>query len=733
MKIKILTSMIAIAFADAAVADNTTYEQDLPTVVVTADRYEQTLDKTAPNVAVVTRKHLNRTAAKNLDDITLYEAGVNVSSDNARRGHSSINIRGIGDNRVLMMVDGIRIPEAYTSGGTNGTISGRDLVEPDTLKQVDIVKGPYSAFYGSDAVGGVVNMNTYSPSNFVNANKPFAAGLKYGYRSRDKSYGVTGMLAGYHENAEGLIMLTKRQGHETKNRGDDKSFSVNRTASNPQNIRSHNILIKGNAGNDAHRLEALYEQFYRHTQTNLANDLGSRTMYGFTTTTSRSEADDNARRQRMELGYRYYGSGSLKNAYIGVYQQKLDSQDNAVNTSIMRGRGPAIGSTRYSDYSFHQKIQGINSNATWEIDSGSLKHIVNAGAEYRQTDTERPRDSTTIDSRGNVSKTYAGSLYPNKTFPDSRRKTFSLYAQDSLKFDNGLTLTPALRYETETLNPKADRAYLNANPNGDVTSFKDHAFSPSLRLSMPFTNKWTGFATYSRGFRTPPFDTATMAFINTTHGYAIKPNNNLKSETSDSIELGLKFRDDRTKAQVTTFYNRYKNFINRTQIRTDRLANGRPLLVYQYQNLDEAKTYGIEAGLSYQLTPNWRASGNIAWMHGENGKKQPLDTAYPLNGVLGIDYQQTKWGVGSNFRWSKAQKRVSSDNIFKPAGYGVWDAHAWYRPNKQWEMSLNVYNLGNKKYWQHADVAGLDTTAIPNMDLYTASGRNIAASVSFKF
>ena len=80
--------------------------------------------------------------------------------------------------------------------------------------------------------------------------------------------------------------------------------------------------------------------------------------------------------------------------------------------------------------------------------------------------------------------------------------------------------------------------------------------------------QFTGFATYSQGFRTPPFDSATMAFANTTYGYAVIPNANLKSERSNSFELGMKFKNERARAQVTAFYNRYRNFINRTEIGT---------------------------------------------------------------------------------------------------------------------------------------------------------------------
>ena len=139
-----------------------------------------------------------------------------VASDNSRRGHAGFSIRGIGGNRILMMVDGVRVPEAYEGGGTNGAVSGRDMVEPDTLRQVDIVKGPYSALYGSDALGGVVNMVTYSPRDFVDAEKCGHIGLKYGWRSRDRSHGATATLAGFHENAEGLLMFTRRRGTKPK-------------------------------------------------------------------------------------------------------------------------------------------------------------------------------------------------------------------------------------------------------------------------------------------------------------------------------------------------------------------------------------------------------------------------------------------------------------------------------------------------------------------------------------
>ncbi|WP_455262071.1 TonB-dependent hemoglobin/transferrin/lactoferrin family receptor [Neisseria sp.] len=732
MKKKAIACVVGAVFSGQLYAAQMPMAQaEIEPVVVTADRNAQTLDKAAPNVSVIGRKTLNQASAQNLDDIVMYESGVSVPSDNNRRGHAGINIRGIDGNRILMMVDGVRIPESYAGGGSNGAISGRDMVESDTLKQVDIVKGPYSALYGSDALGGVVNMVTLSPRDFVDEGKRGYFGLKYGYRSRDRSHGVTATVAGFHENAEGLLMLTRRQGHETENMGRDTSYSTARTATNPQKNNAYNILAKGSIGNERHRLETLYEQYYHANDTVLANGLGSQSRGPVTIATSESNARDRIRRQRIEAGYRYTGEGRLKEANLTAYQQKLRTEDDAVDVSMTRMGARQLGnSTRYSDYGFNQTIRGLNGRGVWEFD-GAVKQTVVAGAEYKHTETARPRDSLTVDNlTGAVSKVYAGSTYPNKTFPDSKRKTFSVYAQDSLTFGNGIVLTPALRYEKDKLNTSTDQAYLNANPSGTATRFSDSAFTPSLRLSVPMGEQFTGFATYSQGFRTPPFDSATMAFANTTYGYAVIPNANLKSESSNSFELGMKFKNERARAQVTAFYNRYRNFIDRTEVGTASIG-GRPIIQYQYQNLDRVKTYGAEASAAYKFLPGWQVSGSIAWMRGEQQDGKPLDSAYPLNGVLGLDYTQEKWGVGTKLRWSKKHSRVSSDTVFQAPGYGVWDVGAWYKPFKNLEIGANIYNVGNKKYWQHADVAGMSRTGV--MDLYTESGRNFAATVQLKF
>ncbi|XLM20373.1 TonB-dependent receptor plug domain-containing protein, partial [Chromobacterium piscinae] len=140
----------------------------LETVQVTAHRTEKPLAETAPNASVISRHKLDDRLIRDISDAAKYEPGVEVASDPNRRGNAGWTIRGIDGNRILMLIDGERLPEAYAGGGNgNGAISGRDFVELETLRAIDIVKGPTSSLYGSDAIGGVIGYRTKAVDDFV--------------------------------------------------------------------------------------------------------------------------------------------------------------------------------------------------------------------------------------------------------------------------------------------------------------------------------------------------------------------------------------------------------------------------------------------------------------------------------------------------------------------------------------------------------------------------------------
>jgi vitamin B12 transporter len=128
--------------------------QPLGPVIVTATRTELPVDRVLANVEVVAASELERQPAADLGDVLRMRAGVEVARLGGPGQQTSLFLRGTESNHVLVLVDGLRI-----NPGTIGSAAIQNIA-PELVERVEIVKGPRSALYGSDAVGGVINVIT---------------------------------------------------------------------------------------------------------------------------------------------------------------------------------------------------------------------------------------------------------------------------------------------------------------------------------------------------------------------------------------------------------------------------------------------------------------------------------------------------------------------------------------------------------------------------------------------
>ena len=126
----------------------------------------------------------------------------------SRFGLAGFNIRGIEGNRVLTVVDGIRVADEFSFGPFLS--ARRDFVDVDSLEVVEIARGPISSLYGSDALGGVVSMTTRTPQSYLTGGDGFAANVKAGYSGDDNSLVGALNLALGDETIAGLLSYTKR-------------------------------------------------------------------------------------------------------------------------------------------------------------------------------------------------------------------------------------------------------------------------------------------------------------------------------------------------------------------------------------------------------------------------------------------------------------------------------------------------------------------------------------------
>ena len=194
-----LSVMTALLTAPVlATAQDTSQPVDtLAPVVVTAPRQAEALDKVKKPVAVVARRDLDARQPDSVVESLKYESNVEVTGG-SRPGAQAPVIRGLSGNRILQVVDGVR---QNTNSGHRGTY----FVDPELVKQVEVVKGPSSSLWGSGALGGVVAMQTLNAQDLLRDGQSVGGYLRQGYHTGDDKTLTSGAVYGQQGNHDWLL------------------------------------------------------------------------------------------------------------------------------------------------------------------------------------------------------------------------------------------------------------------------------------------------------------------------------------------------------------------------------------------------------------------------------------------------------------------------------------------------------------------------------------------------
>jgi hemoglobin/transferrin/lactoferrin receptor protein len=703
--------------------EETSSEADIE-ITVTGTRTPRALQDSPGTITIIDDDDIQNLFIRDIKDLIRYEPGVSVRNRPTRAGNSSINIRGIEGNRVLIQIDGVRVPDIYVN-------TSRDLVDFESLSKVEIIRGPASTLYGSDAIGGVVSFITKDPEDYLNIfNRPFYVSGKVNYNTSDYGLAETLTLAGGDEKLSGLLQYTRRDQNELQNYGG--------IAPNPQDVGGNNFFSKVVfRPNDNNTFRLTGELLDRNTETDVRSSAG---FNPFTRLTTVSQfAEDDVRRGRISLSHDYANPNSslFQNLRWQVYYQDADTTEE-VETRFINGARQNI--RRVQKNSFSQQIIGGDVQLQSNFKTGDINHRLTYGFDLFNTATTRPRDATEFNqTTGAVTKNVIGELFPNKTFPDTNTLRGGVYVQNEIEFADGrITLIPGIRYDYYQLSPNRDDDFNRINTqNSEVKGFSDSAISPRLGIVAKVTPEVALFAQYARGFRSPPYDDATLAFTNFAFGYTVLPNANLKPETSDSYEVGIRGSFPQGKFSLTGFYNRYDNFIENVQVGVLPIG-GRPFQQFQSQNIKGATIYGIEAKGEYRFnntSDGVSLFGGLAYAVGDNKEtNQPLDSIDPFKAVLGLRYRSPGdiWGAELATTVVADKDRVSSSDFFKSKAYTVVDLLGYYNFNRNTTLNLGIFNLFNERYIEWSDVRGVNASD-RFLDLYTQPGINFAASLTVRF
>ncbi|MDT7945183.1 MAG: TonB-dependent hemoglobin/transferrin/lactoferrin family receptor [Cyanobacteriota bacterium PSP.bin.10] len=716
---------------------------NLQQVTVTGTRTERTLADSPASITVIDRERLRRELVQNIQDLVRYEPGVSVRRS-VRYGLQDFNIRGLDANRVLIQVDGIRQPERFSFGPF--TI-GRDTFELETLKTVEIIRGPASTLYGSDALGGVVTYTTLDPADLL-GERDSHVGLSSQYDSKNQGYVNTLSLAGRQDNLEALLIYTRRDAREPDIQA-DPSFKDRQT------VEGDNVLAKlvyRFSPFDSLTLTAEY--FHNRTTTTFSPrnlDPGIR-FFRETLETERS---------RLSLEYRYANpdTPAFELATVQIYYQPARTQEPSVEERTLTVQGRPVPVRRDTFNELVSNILGASVQAQSRFQTGDISHRLVYGMEISTTRNERPRNRFQTNLlTGAVTQNIPPDTFPTKDFPDSDTVRFGLYLQDEIDFGGGnFTLIPGIRYDTYRLTPSPDEAFLKSG--AEAASLFADAISPKVGLVWRINPNLTFTAQYNTGFRAPQYNEINSGFTNLVSPffrYRTLSNPNLRPETSQGFEVGLRGIYPQASFSLAAYYNTYNDFIEAfREVGSEPSPPGPPgspppppVTLFQSQNVSRARIYGVEATGQYFFSPDltgWSLNGSFAWAVGDNlTENKPLLSIEPLTAVLGLHYDDPSQIWGARLVATLVadprdpQREVVQPNPnappqipFVPKGYTVVDLLGYYNLDDNWQLNFGVFNLFDEKYFLYSETRSLFVG--PEVERRAQPGRHAALSFSTRF
>lgn len=711
--------------------------QTLRKVSVTATRAPEELTAIPATVSVIADEEIERELARDIKDLIRYEPGVSVGNDGTRFGPAGFNIRGIEGNRIAMRIDGIRVNDAFDIGSFSS--ARRNLVDLGILETVEIVRGPASALYGSDAIGGVVSFVTKDPADVL-AGEESALRVRSGYRGDSDTWDVASMFAVGNERLSAFAHYRHAEGAELDNRGRASASGGPRTAPNPQDRKENGALGKIVwRPSDAHAFELTVTYDEDENVTNILSARGRGAGAFANIFVVGQEGEDTQQRARSSLEH----TMSIPTPLFDAIEWRVSWQETQVEQRTLEERysfslGPDSTVFRDRLFEFDQTTFGADVLARKQFSTGAVEHSLIYGIDLLRTDTEQLRDGRqTTRATGAVTSSIPPDDFPVRDFPKTRTDQLAFYVQDEMALaDGALLLTPGVRVDYYDLEPELDEVFLADNPDFAAADLRETSVSPKLGAIWHFTDRLSTYASYARGFRAPPYNDVNIGFTNLAFGYTAIANPDLKPETSDGYELGVRGESDKAFVSLAAFYNDYDDFIE--SLNFVGIQNG--LQVFQSRNLSQAHIYGAEfRGGLWLLDDKLRVRSSLAYARGSGRAEgdsgdQSLNSVDPLEVVLGVAYHpSTVWSIELIGTAVDRHKHVDQTSAqFVPGGYFILDLLAQAQIGAQANVNVGVFNLTDKKCWEWSDVRGLAPTSAV-LDRYTRPGINFGASVALRF
>ncbi len=597
------------------------------------------------------------------------EVGIMVQRTGA--GQASPFIRGLTGPQTLILIDGIRLNNSTFRYGPNQYFG---TIDPGMIERIEVVRGPQSVLWGSDAIGGVINVVTRKtdPRFYQSLGGQFieryatADNGSYTRLNVTRSSDGWGMFSGgsygnfndlYRGGGRGVQPFTDYSQYAGDIRLDHLIADNQLLTISLQHFEQMNVPRTDKWPGEARRFDPQQRDlaYLRYQATDLS---GTFDTIEFTASYNRQK----------EFTKR------LKPTWTAVRRAEFNVNTVGMNVVGARDLGLLGQITTGVDW-YHDHVTAWKDVGPPQFPPGSYYERLGAFLQWEVDLTRRLRATTGV----RYTNIGAGSLVQTVTinpFPP-----------------------PPLIYTPLQIYPTFQ------NWSGMV------GFSYEIRPDLRFV------CSVAEGFRAPNLDELTSISDNVNEGIDI-PNPNLAPETSYGYEVGLKFDYDRLRMQTFYFWTMLDDLIVRNEVGT--IPNPSPppatIRILQRQNVASAGLQGVELAAEYLATPEWSIFGNYTYIYGQDYTKgEPMSRIPPAQGVIGLRWRDREmrnwfdiygWIAG---RQSRLSQRDIRDSRIPPGGtpaYGIVNVNFGMRLRENEQIALGVENIFNEWYRVHG--SGVD-------------------------
>ncbi len=718
-----LVWILASCLSAGASAAETTPGSDEEEILVQATA-EQEL-KQQPGVSIITAEDIKKEPPVNdLSQIIRKMPGVNLTGNSAtgnRGNNRQIDIRGMGPENTLIMVDGVPVTSRnavrYSWRGERDTRGDSNWVPPELVERIEVIRGPAAARYGSGAAGGVVNIITKRPTNdwhgalSLYTNQP--ENDKEG-ATRRANVDLSGPLAG-----DALTM--RLYGNINKTDADDADINQAQNgayAAGREGVRNKDIngqlswkitptqIVDLDYGYS--RQGNIYAGDTQYSNGNLSPNGLVSSLYG----------EETNRMYRQNYGLAWNGIWDWGQSKAGVYYEKTN------NTRLQEGSTGRVEGMINSDTFDTSRLE------TWR-GTGEISlpltlwvpNMLTLGAEWESEKLDDPASMSATSAADGVINGISGD--PAGRSSKNSAETSAFYIEDNIEAFAGTFIIPGLRMD-----------YHNKFGTN---------WSPSLNLSQDLGEMFKLKAGIARAYKAPNLYQSSEGYLLATRGNGcpnsiesgscyLLGNPDLDPEISINKEVGLEFNHAGFVAGITYFRNDYKNKIVSGTHVLGVTANSYNIL--QWENGGKAVVEGLEANLSVPViedTLTWRTNGTymIESKNKETGNPLSIIPGYTVNTML--DWQATD-KLSANVNWTmygrqkpreyvESRTDVTSMSSKEVGSYSIVGVGANYQLSKNLRFNGGISNLFDKRLYRENDGAST----------YNEPGRAYYAGVTMSF